>query len=68
MKKSLNKYYFVAYEFKNNNFDDWSKANTVIDIHPLIWLMSMKYNNIQTVILFWEEINKDYYDIVKDEL
>lgn len=59
------KYYFVVYEYQKPSSSDWERSNVVIDKHPVEWLKDMIDNfEDQYHILFYDEIEKDHYDLI----
>lgn len=59
------KYYFVTYRWKKRTDGDlyWQFSNTVISIHPVIWLKQCVENYQEIYVIdFYEEISKSLFN------
>ena len=68
---SLPSYYFISYAQRDVGVSTWDHYNTLIDIHPLEWLVVMRTELPELgsfALIGWQEISKEIYDAYSDEV
>jgi hypothetical protein len=62
------KYYFICYEWTNDKIKGWERSNIVTTKHPVVWLKEMIDEYRESCesrhILFWQEIEKEHFDLI----
>lgn len=59
------KYYFICYEYTKQGMNYWEKSNTVVDVHPVVWLKDLIDNYQDRYrIIFYSEIEKEHFELI----
>lgn len=64
----MKKYYYINTVYQNFNRGDWTPQVAAInsDRHPIQWVHDLNKDNTssqETILLSWQEITKEEYDL-----